>query len=195
MSNEIPLQWVELRQKIRLLPHEELVELTGDLFHLSPDNRLFLVARYPEKADTKTALALYREKVEGSFFILDDTFDFGEGGVDLPQGQKAINDYYQATHNPAGKLELMLTFLDKAVTYASRIGYIEDSFYTGLYDVLDDFVNFMREHSHLYPQVAAQVQAVIAETKASVLEQVEWRLVQLELDMSQDDADIEGDLI
>lgn len=89
----------------------------------------------------------------------------------------------------------MLNCLDTAVNYASRIGYIEDSFYTGLYDVLDDFVNFMREHSHLYPQVAAKVQAVIEETKESVLEQVEWRLVQLELDMSQDDVDIEGDLI
>lgn len=195
MNNEEPLQWVELKQKLRSLPHEELVELTGGLFHLSPDNRLFLVARYPEKADTKTALALYREKVEGSFFILDDPFDFGEGEVDLPRGQKAINDYYQATHDPAGKLALMLAFLDTAVNYASRIGYIEDSFYTGLFDVLDDFVNFMREHSHLYPEMAAQVRAVIEETKKSVLEQVAWTLVQLELDMNQDDADLEGDLV
>lgn len=74
--------------------------------------------------------------------------------MDLLQGQKAINDYYQATHDPAGKLELMLAFLETAVSYVSRLGYIEESFYTGLYDVLDVFVNFMREHSHLYPQIA-----------------------------------------
>lgn len=67
----------------------------------------------------------------------------------------------------------MLTLLATAVCYASRIGYIEESFYAGLYDVLDEFVNFMREHSPLYPQVAAQVQAVIEEAKESVLDQVE----------------------
>lgn len=194
MNIEIPLQWTELKQKLSSLPHEELVDLVGDLFHLSPDNRLFLAARYQTQSDAKAALALYREKVEGSFFIQDDPFDVGEGDVDLPQGQKAINDYYQATNDPAGKLELMLTFLDTAVIYASRIGYIEESFYTGVYEALDDFVDFMHEHNHLYPQVAAQIQTVIEKTKESVLEQVEWTLIQLELDMNEDNADLEGSM-
>ncbi|MCC6607991.1 MAG: hypothetical protein IT327_32595 [Anaerolineae bacterium] len=58
----------------------------------------------------------------------------------------------------------------------------------------EELVDFMREHSHLYPQAAAQVGAVVEETKASVLEQVEWTLSQLKLDMNEDGEDLEGDL-
>lgn len=52
----------------------------------------------------------------------------------------------------------------------------------------------MGEHSPFYPQVVAQIQAGIGETKNSVLEQVEWTLIPLKLDMSEDGADLEGDL-
>lgn len=58
--------------------------------------------------------------------------------------------------------------------------------------MLDQFVDFMRENSHLYPQVATQVQAVIEDTIK--IEQVEWTLIQLKLDMSEYGADLEGDL-
>jgi hypothetical protein len=49
MNSKTPLPWTELKQKLRLLPHEKLVELAGDLFQLSPDNRLFLAARTQHK--------------------------------------------------------------------------------------------------------------------------------------------------
>jgi hypothetical protein len=56
----------------------------------------------------------------------------------LSEGSKAIREYQTATSDPAGSLELMMTFVETGTQFTSEFGDIDEPFYNSLSSVLHE---------------------------------------------------------
>jgi len=80
MSNERKPQWSNIRKRLLLLVHSELIAQIKDLYALSDENRRFLESRFAQEQDqVEAVLADYKQEIIYCFF--------GKRGIsdDLPR--------------------------------------------------------------------------------------------------------------
>lgn len=108
----------------------ELVQLIGELYQLSRENRRFLSARLGN--GTKQAEE-YRQLVADA--MCPDPLRKG-AAVRIAEAKKAISQYERATADGAGTLGLMLTFVEQGTAFAADVGYGDDAFFSSLESML-----------------------------------------------------------
>lgn len=137
MSNERKPQWSNIRKRLLLRDHSELIAQIKDLFALSDENRRFLESRFAQGQDqVEAVLADYKQEIIYCFF--------GERGIsdDLPRLRDAgrlIRDYRKATMNSSGTLDLMLHYVETGTEFTNTYGDINEPFYNSLETVLVEF--------------------------------------------------------
>ncbi len=100
MSNNRKPQWSNIRKRLLLLGHKELIAQIKDLYAISDENRRFLESRFAQGQDQIAAvLADYKQEIFYCFF--------GERGIsdDLPRlrdARRLIRDYRKATQDSVG---------------------------------------------------------------------------------------------
>ena len=96
----------------------ELLKLIADLYSLSADNKSFVHSRYAIGKDT---LEPYKAIISESLYP-DVRKD---GALNLSAGRKAISDYFKATKNKIGRLELMVHYFEMGHQFTLDCGDID----------------------------------------------------------------------
>ena len=129
------VKWSDVKRPLQSLEGGDLLALIQGLFELSRENRAFLAARLLGAEAAQTLLQPYRERIERAFYT--------RGGrpqhkLQLSEGRAAIREYKAATSDPAGTLDLMLTFVETGTRFTCEFGDIDEPFYNGLSSVLHE---------------------------------------------------------
>jgi hypothetical protein len=116
----------------------ELVQLIGELYQLSDQNRRFLSARF---GDRQNQIEEYRQKVVEAMF--PDILRKG-AKVRVADAKQAITEYQRATKDGIGTLDLMMTFVEEGTAFAAEFGYGDDAFFASLERMLSSVLEQYR---------------------------------------------------
>jgi hypothetical protein len=137
MPNTTKPQWSDVRRRLLLLDHNQLITQIKDLYAISDENRRFLEARFAQGQDQdQTVLTEYKQEIIYCFF--------GERGIsdDLPRlrdARRLIRNYRKATKDTTGTLDLMLHYVETGTEFTNTYGDINELFYNSLESVLVNF--------------------------------------------------------
>jgi hypothetical protein len=120
----------KIRQSLLTQQRPQLVNLIGELYRLSRENRRFLEARLGEAGKQ---LPLYRQLVTDCLF--PDPLRKG-AKVQIAEAKRMISQYERATGDAAGTADLMLTFVEQGTALAADLGYGDDGFFSALEEML-----------------------------------------------------------
>jgi hypothetical protein len=148
------VKWSDNKRQLQSLDNADLLGLIQGLFKLSVENRAFLAARALGASAGQALLEPYRERIKRGFYTRG-----GRPQLKLADGRKAIREYQTATADPAGSLELMLTFVETGTYFTCEFGDIDEPFYKSLSSVLYEMDQILKgEHGReLYQGMRARV--------------------------------------
>ena len=144
------MSWTDLRQALKELPPERLVELLKGLHDLSPQNKAWLHARVLPVGQNTAYLEECRQKV------IKLIYNQARYLPDMPrfrEAKKIISDYKAATQDLAGTLDLMLTYVEGGHAFTNDFGDIDEPFYDKLINMLGRFAFELKNspaHRELY---------------------------------------------
>jgi len=129
--------------------NKELINLIRDLYRLSEENRLYLLAGSKDTKNEPEILEAYREVIKNEFFP-----EKGYGTLRYSVAEKAIDSYSKASGNLEGKMDLMLFYVENGVDFTNEYGDIDEKFYDKVTDMLEKFCNLLKkpEGKNLYPK-------------------------------------------
>lgn len=124
-----PPSWGKLKQRLARASTAELLKILRDLHDLSQENRRFLQARYlPADGD----IARYRQQVRDA--IRPDPFS--RRPISIVTAKRVIRQYERATADPAGTLDLRLTFVEQGTAQAVDLGFGDERYFASLESML-----------------------------------------------------------
>jgi hypothetical protein len=132
------MKWSELKPLLEGLPPQALIDLLQGLYRLSPQNKAWLTARF----SPLRAKAEYLEKCRQQIIRL--VYDPRRNIPPMPRfrdAKKVIAEYKSATGDPAGVLDLMLTYVERGHAFTNDFGDIDAPFYDALINMLEHFEN------------------------------------------------------
>lgn len=132
-----------IRETINNLSQKELSKLALDLYSLSPDNTRFIESRFGSPEET---LRQYKEIISGALY--PDIYS--QKPVRLSSGKKAISDYFKATKDRYGRLELMVHYLEMGNRFTVDYGDINDSFYNSLGSMMEKILKEILTNCQIY---------------------------------------------
>lgn len=130
--------WTSLKPKLAEKNHAELLRLVADLYSLSEENRRFITTRYSGSSNNS---APYKNIISDSLY--PDVFE--NEPIKLAIGKKAISDYFKATKDKAGQLELMVYYLETGNQFTLDYGDINEGFYSSLESMLDRILSVLKK--------------------------------------------------
>jgi len=140
MAEEATLKWSELKKLFQETDQKELISLLHDLYKNSVDNRRFITARYAKAGDENKILETYRKKVINVYYP-------PRGAASRPRysvAKKAINDYFEASGDIKGTMDLALTLVENVMKYLYEFSGIDRSSYVGGTDMIEKFCELAR---------------------------------------------------
>ncbi len=117
--------WKDIKAILVQKDTSELLKLIADLYSLNKANKSFLHARYSTGEKT----------LEPYYGIISDALypDVCKNKpVRVSVGKKAISDYFKATKDRQGKIELMVHYVELGTRYTTEYGDMDENFYFGL---------------------------------------------------------------
>jgi len=153
-SKKGEVKWSDIKRPLQSLKEADLQALIQGLFKLSVENRAFLAAHLLGASASQTLLQPYRERIERAFYTRG-----GKPQLNLADGRKAIREYQAATSDPAGSLELMLTFVETGTQFTCEFGDIDEPFYNSLSSVLGEMDRILSDEQgrELYEGIRERV--------------------------------------
>lgn len=136
------MPWNELKSRLKGLPPEALMEMLKGLYQLSPQNKAWLEARLAPASEGNAYLEECRKKV------IRLVYDPRRAFPDKPhfrEAKKIISEYRKAASDPAGTLDLMLTYLERGHAYTNDFGDIDMPFYDALINMLYRFAKELQK--------------------------------------------------
>ena len=140
MADKNKPTWNNIKSKLIEKDKSELLKLVSALYSLSSENRSFIHTKY---SIGKKILEPYRSIISESLY--PDVHK--NKPVRLSVGRKAISDYFKATNDSTGKLELMVHYLEMGNQFTVDFGDIDEKFYSSLESMLERIVSSLREQS------------------------------------------------
>lgn len=138
MANKKSATWAPMKSILSTKKNSELLKLIADLYALNEENKRFVTARY---SDGSNNLAPYKKIISDSLYP-----DICENeSIELAAGRKAISDYFKATKDKSGQLELMVYYLETGNQFTLDYGDIGESFYSSLESMLDRIISALRK--------------------------------------------------
>ncbi len=149
MTEESTLKWSELKKSLQEADQTELINLLHDLYKNSIDNRRFITARYTKAKDESGILGAYRKKVINVYY-------HPRGAASRPRysvAKKAINDYFEASGDIKGTMDLALTLVENLMKYLHDFSGIDEASLVGGSDMMVKFCELGRteEGQKFYP--------------------------------------------
>lgn len=134
MKKDSDLKWSDLKKSLQKADEKELINIIRDLYRYSEDNRRYLLAMCFDREEAAGVMEEYREIIKNEFFPKK-----GYGELRYSVAEKAISDYSEASGDFAGKMELMLTYVENGVKYTKEYGDVDEEFYDKIYEMLEQF--------------------------------------------------------
>jgi hypothetical protein len=114
--------WIDVKRIIKSFNNAQLLELIGDLYRLSENNKEFFHARFSLSEDP---LESYKRIVQDAIHpYLEDNET-----LDIGRGEDAIERYSKAIDDVKGETELMVFFVECGNNFTLSYGDIDDEFY------------------------------------------------------------------
>jgi hypothetical protein len=132
--------WKELKSVLIKKEKSELLKLVSDLYSLSTENRSFLHSKY---SLGEQSLEPYRKIISESLY--PDVYK--NKPIKLSMGRKAISDYFKATKDHLGQLELMVHYLETGNQFTVDFGDIDEKFYSSLESMFGRIISSLRNQS------------------------------------------------
>lgn len=138
MTNSNKPTWKDAKSKLIEKDKSELLKLVSALYSLSSENRSFIHTKYHIGEQTQEP---YRSIISESLY--PDVYK--NKPVRLSAGRKAISDYFKATNDSMGKLELMVHYLEMGNQFTVDFGDIDEKFYSSLESMFERIVSSLKE--------------------------------------------------
>jgi hypothetical protein len=119
----------KLRSTLLKRQPAQLVQIIGELYRLSRENKRFLEARLDEP---QKQLPAYRQLVTECLF----PDPLRSTKIRIVEAKRAISQYERATRDMTGTADLMLTFVESGTAYALDLGYGGEGFFSSLSSML-----------------------------------------------------------
>jgi len=122
--------WKDIKLILSQSSDQELIKLIGDLYSLNTANKTFIHSRY---SIDKDPLKPYKKIIDEALYP-----DFmSNKPIQLSVGRKAISDYFKATKDKVGQIELMVHYLETGNQFTLDLGDIDEQFYSSLESMFD----------------------------------------------------------
>lgn len=143
-------RWTDVKRKLNCWDRAELLGLVKELFDHSADTRAFLAARLMRGSLGAAVLVPYQQRITDAFYT---KAGWPKPKLGLADARKAVRDYRKATADPAGTLDLMLTYLETGTRFTNEFGDIDEPFYNSLCSVLAEAARILEgdQGPDLYP--------------------------------------------
>lgn len=132
--------WQDVKAILVDKENAELLKLIADLYSSSAENKLFIHSRY---AVGEQALEPYKSII--SLSLYPDVYK--NKPIRLSVGKKAISDYFKATKDKAGQLELMVHYLETGNQFTVDFGDIDEQFYSSLESMFERILSTLKRQS------------------------------------------------
>ena len=100
------IKWKDIKSKIEKEDKSELLKLISTLYSLNKENKMFLNTKFYAE---EIPLEIFKEKIEK---LINPT-PTSNSRVKIVEAKKVISNYYKATKDKLGKLELMIHFWEE----------------------------------------------------------------------------------
>ena len=134
--------WKDVKSILGKKEKSELLKLIADLYSINSENKLFLHSRY---SLDENALESYKNIISEALY--PDVYK--NKSLRLSVGKKAIADYFKATKNKAGQLELMVHYLESGNQFTVDYGDVDMPFYSSLESMFERILVLLREQSSI----------------------------------------------
>jgi hypothetical protein len=118
-------KWTDVKAKLASFDRVRLLGLVQDLYAAHPDNRTFLHTRF---GLGENILEPYKQTIDR--WLWPDPFRKQDTSV--AKAKQAISNYKKAVGAPAGLAELMVFYCEQATSFASDVGYQDESYFDAL---------------------------------------------------------------
>lgn len=143
-----------IKDTIKHLGQKDLSKLALDLYALSKENARFIEARFGSQDEI---LEQYRKIITDA--VSPDIYS--QKPVRLSVGKKAISDYFKATKDKQGRLELMVHYLEKGNDFAVAYGDLE-YFHSSLISMLERILSELHKEGEPFEKLfLPRIEAVI----------------------------------
>ena len=165
MAEEATLQWSDLKKLFQEADKKELISLLHDLYENSVDNRRFITARYAKAGDENKILETYRKKVINVYYP-------PRGAASRPRysvAKKAINDYFEASGDIKGTMDLALSLVENIMKYLREFSGIDEASRVGGSDTMEKFCELGRteEGQKFYPDFRERLKKLYVDSEDS----------------------------
>ena len=132
--------WASVRAQLQKMDPAALVNLIGDIYRSSAEDRCFLHARL---LGSEIELDKYRQLVEDAIY----PDPLSRHPVRVNEAKRLIRHYRQATSDIEGTVDLMLSFVEAGTEQAADLGYGEERYVKALEKALDGVADAVAELS------------------------------------------------
>jgi len=122
--------WIDVKKLIKKFDKNQLIELVGDLYRLSADNKIFFHTRFSLGQDP---LETYKRIIQNAMhpYLENDEV------LDVETANEAIKNYSKAVDNPKGEAELMIFYVECGNNFTLSYGDIDEDFYDSVLDMYE----------------------------------------------------------
>lgn len=165
MAEEATLKWSELKKSLQEADQKELITLLHDLYKNSVENRRYITARYAKTEDKDKILEAYRKKVINVYY-------HPRGAASRPHysvAKKAINDYFEASGDIKGTIDLAFTLVENVMKYINEFSGIDEASRVGGSDMMEKFCELIttEEGKKFYPYFRERLQKLYQDSEDS----------------------------
>lgn len=151
--------WKDVKAVLSEKEESELLKLVADLYSLSADNKSFIHSRYSIGGKS---LEPYRGIISESLY--PDVYK--NKPIRLSVGKKAISDYFKATKDKIGQLELMVHYLETGNQFTVDFGDIDEQFYSSLESMFDYILSVLiKQPSKVQEQYLSRLEDVVVSAR------------------------------
>jgi hypothetical protein len=166
MAENSTMKWSELKKLFQEADQKELIDLLHDLYKKSIDNRRYIIARYAKEKDKSNILDAYRKKVINVYFPQ-------RGAASRPRysvAKKAVNDYFKASGDIKGTIDLALTVVENIMKYIHEFSGIDETSIAGGDEMMEKFSALLttEEGKIFYPCFRERLRKLYKESKNSI---------------------------
>jgi hypothetical protein len=140
MASKKKPSWKDVKSILAEKEKPELLKLISDLYSSSSENKTFIHSRYSIGGQ---ALEPYRSIISESLY--PDVYK--NKPIRLSIGKKAISDYFKASNDELGQLELMVHYLETGNQFTVDFGDIDEKFYSSLESMFERILSILRKQS------------------------------------------------
>lgn len=126
-------KWTATSAQINSLSDKQLKSLIKDIYDQVPASQQFIEARFSSPQDAKKS---YKEIIE--YAVIPPMTKNSK--IDLRAGKKAISDYFKATNDALGRIDLMIFYVECGTQFTLEYGDVYESFYDSMVSVFAEAI-------------------------------------------------------